>query len=267
MMKLSKNATSIYIVTIVLDWTITQVQIGTTVWRKLKRNDGGRWMYAESGLIVARIVMNEFYNLICIMNIYLDIETVANLTALSEDNHILRDKYLKKMEKNPDWWAALWPEFGKIVCISVSTDSDLFPGDTWVGDDEGLILHKFAEYVKQFKDVVRVWHNIKKFDIPYLTRRMIVNWLQLPPALKMRWKKPREMNVEDTMEMWACNTMDKVSLETICLLLKVPNPKENTDGSSVENLYALWKLDAIATYCAGDVKATKQVYKVMKFIL
>ena len=36
------------------------------------------------------------------MNIYLDIETVANFAALSEDNHILRDKYLKKMEKNPD---------------------------------------------------------------------------------------------------------------------------------------------------------------------
>ena len=201
------------------------------------------------------------------MNIYLDIETVRNQEIISEEDHPLRSKYMQKMEKNPDWDGALWPEFGKIVCISVSTDSDLFPEETRVGYDEGMVLHKFAEYVKQFKDVVRVWHNIKKFDIPYLTRRMIVNWLQLPPALKMRWKKPREMNVEDTMEMWACNTMDKVSLETICLLLKVPNPKENTDGSSVENLYALWKLDAIATYCAGDVKATKQVYKVMKFIL
>lgn len=69
------------------------------------------------------------------------------------------------------------------------------------------------------------------------------------------------------MEMRACNTIDKVSLETICLLLNVPNPKENTDGSSVDEMYTLGKREEIGNYCAGDVQATKQIYKVMKFIL
>lgn len=169
--------------------------------------------------------------------------------------------------------AAIYAEFGKIVCISVGAvyrDKDKrlkIRLKSFANRDEKILLQDFNAMLDQYYgDVKRQFicgHNIKEFDVPYMCRRIVVNQLPLPRMLQITGKKPWELDhLLDTMTLWKFGDYKSyTSLKLLAGVLGFPTPKDDIDGSQVGRVF--WEdddLERIATYCEKDVLATAQLF-------
>lgn len=221
--------------------------------------------------------------------LFLDIETVsgqAKLPELGEDMQALwahkakgfnraateplTDEELAETYRDK---AAIYAEFGKIICISVGAlyrDKDRrlrVRLKSFASADEAEVLRGFAELLRQYYDNPMKYflcgHNIKEFDIPYICRRMIVNALPFPKMLDISGKKPWETkHLLDTMELWSFGDRKAfTSLKLLAATLGFPSPKDDIDGSMVGRVF--WEesdVPRIAHYCEKDVLATVQLF-------
>jgi uncharacterized protein YprB with RNaseH-like and TPR domain len=165
--------------------------------------------------------------------------------------------------------AGIYAEFGKIVCISCgclqgAKEDRKLVIKSFGGDDEKTLLREFADMLQKWSgdaDKFLCAHNGKEFDYPYLCRRMVINGVTIPEALKISGKKPWDIRHLDTMEMWKFG--DYKSYTTLKLLAKVfgvPSPKDDIDGSMVNDVYWIEKdIDRIVHYCQKDVVTLTQI--------
>jgi 3'-5' exonuclease len=208
---------------------------------------------------------------------FLDIETVpvtASFEGLDPAKQALWDKKslnFRKDDQSPaDIYqrAGIYAEFGKIICISVGLLKDKNPYGfrlkSFYGEDEKNILTEFSEMISRFsknREALLCAHNGKEFDYPYIARRMIINGLIIPEVLNNAGKKPWEIKLLDTMELWKFGDYKSyTSLDLLCSILGFPSPKDDIDGSMVADIY--WNehdLKRIVTYCEKDVLAVARI--------
>ncbi len=213
---------------------------------------------------------------------FLDIETVPlspEYDNLSPSFQNLWNKkslnFLKDDQTAMDVYqrAGIYAEFGKIICISVGMVKEKNPYGfrlkSFYGDDEKIILAEFSEMLNRqarSREILLCAHNGKEFDYPYIARRMIINGLQIPQILDNAGKKPWEVKLLDTMELWKFGDFKNyTSLDLLTSVLAIPSPKDDIDGSMVADTY--WKehdLNRIVTYCEKDVLAVAQI--IMRFM-
>jgi 3'-5' exonuclease len=213
--------------------------------------------------------------------LFLDIETVsqqASYDTLPEEWKLLWNKKSEALLRNKEDEtatsiynrAAIYAEFGKVICIScgvlqgVGADKKIFM-KSFYGDDEKTLLLAFADMINKWNPGPAKYlcaHNGKEFDFPYLSRRMIVNNVAIPPLLQLAGKKPWEVNHLDTMELWKFGDFKNyTSLNLLAHTLGIATPKDDIDGSMVGDTY--WKendLARIVTYCQKDVVTVAQVF-------
>ncbi|MBN2214738.1 MAG: 3'-5' exonuclease [Bacteroidales bacterium] len=210
--------------------------------------------------------------------LFLDIETVPQYTSyheMPENLQHLWDKkasYIRKEDQTPEELyprAAIYAEFGRIVCISMGVfdlkgEIRTLRIKSFFGDDEYQILFEFGHLLDGLsnkKMMMLCAHNGKEFDFPYIARRMLVNKIPLPYFLDISGKKPWETNFIDTMELWKFGDHKHyISLELLTTILNIPNPKDEIDGSMIADLY--WKknaIESIVKYCEKDVIAIAQL--------
>jgi len=214
--------------------------------------------------------------------IFIDIETVPAVASAGLLDVKMQDLWDKKSQhfrsesQTPgDVYqrAGIYAEFGKIICISVGFVTDTAPAGfrikSFFGDDEKKILTEFSGVLTKFtrnRDALLCAHNGKEFDYPYIARRMIINSLKIPEALDNAGKKPWEVKLLDTMELWKFGDYKSyTSLDLLTSVLGIPTPKDDIDGSMVASVY--WNdhdLKRIVYYCEKDVLATAQV--LMRFL-
>lgn len=212
----------------------------------------------------------------------IDIETVPQFASFEELPELWKvlwaDKISKTMPENfsaaemYEQRAGIQAEFGKIICISTGyfyTDKGgrlCFRLKSYAGHDEKQLLVEFTESVNKFYKNLPAMHfaghNIKEFDIPYISRRLLINGLTLPSYLQLLGKKPWETNLVDTMQLWKFGDYKNyTSLNLLASCLGIPTPKEGIDGSQVKEIYYIQKdLPRIVAYCQKDVIATAQVF-------
>ncbi len=169
--------------------------------------------------------------------------------------------------------AAIYAEFGKIICISVGfvvKDAEGKLGvrlKSFSHQDEKVLLTDFCKmlsgYYNNPNEHYLCGHNIKEFDIPYICRRLVVHQLDFPALLQLHGKKPWETKyLLDTLELWKFGDVKNfTSLKLLAALLGFPSPKDDIDGSDVGRVY--WEeqdIDRIAFYCEKDVLATVQLF-------
>ncbi|MBK7410876.1 MAG: ribonuclease H-like domain-containing protein [Saprospirales bacterium] len=170
--------------------------------------------------------------------------------------------------------AAIYAEFGKIICISVGfvtrdkEDQRLrLRLKSFESENEREVLEGFSQLLNQFFNNpdrhFLCGHNIKEFDIPYICRRMVINQLPFPAMMDITGKKPWETkHLLDTMELWKFGDRKSfTSLKLLAAVLDFPSPKEDIDGSQVGRVF--WEendLERIALYCEKDVLATVQLF-------
>lgn len=209
--------------------------------------------------------------------LFLDIETVPQheyFDEMDETSKLLWDlksKYQRKEDFTPEEYydrAGIWAEFGKIVCISVGYFSlkegaRSFRVTSFHGEEVKLL--------KDFKSLLDTHfnkphhllcaHNGKEFDFPYIARRMIINGIDIPFKLDLFGKKPWEVPHLDTLELWKFGDYKTyTSLKLLAHILEIPSPKDDIDGSQVQQVYYKEKdIERIAIYCEKDTITVAQI--------
>ena len=215
--------------------------------------------------------------------LFLDIETVSQYPVFGDVPESWQDLWRHKADTlirdktsvtpTPEELygrAAIYAEFGKIICISCGILSGP-PAErklllkSFYGDDEKDLLMRFYDLLHKWGSEGQKFlcaHNGKDFDFPYLCRRMIIHGMSLPSVLNLAGKKPWEIPHLDTMELWKFGEYKSyVSLNLLAHTLGIPTPKDDIDGSQVGEVYWVQKdLKRIVEYCQKDVLTVAQVY-------
>jgi len=213
--------------------------------------------------------------------LFLDIETVPevykfdNLDDTTADLYLKKNKYLQERDNlsNDEVYerAGVFAEFGKIVCISVGVVRTNALGEntmnmkSFFGHDEAKLLQEFADMLKASYNTPKhsmCGHNAKEFDFPFLARRMLLNGINIPNILDIAGKKPWEVNLLDTMELWKFGDYKHyTSIALLCHIFKVPTPKDDISGADVARVYYEDDdIERIAIYCEKDVIALIQLF-------
>lgn len=215
--------------------------------------------------------------------VFFDMETVSGFKSqneLKEKNErlhslwekrliYLKERYTDSMLASDDEIyysrAPLHSEFNKIICISfamVLSENQLSVKSIY-GHDEKEVLIKALDllekiYHKLGQGMKLAGHNIKRFDVPVLCKRSLINGLELPEFLQLHNLKPWEFPLVDTAEIWAHGAWQEgfTSLELLCTVLGVPSPKDDLHGDQVQDTYYVGKdLPRIVKYCEHDAVA------------
>ena len=218
--------------------------------------------------------------------LFIDIETVANEHNYNNLDNRLKDLWTKKVQykiekenKTAEQLydsAGIWAEFGKIVCISVGYIKNINKKQklrlkSFYSHNEKKLLNDFTDLLnKHFnkKKYLLCAHNGKEFDFPYIARRMLINNIKIPNILNISGKKPWEIKHIDTLDMWKFGDFKHyTSLDLLAALFNIPSPKNQIDGSMVNDIY--WKendLNRIVEYCQKDVITVCNVFLKLKNI-
>jgi predicted PolB exonuclease-like 3'-5' exonuclease len=211
--------------------------------------------------------------------LFLDLETVSQHSDFKQLDERFKSLWEKKSsvlkrDGDPESMyqerAAIYAEFGKIVCIGTGYFTEeagelVFRTRAIAGSDEKEILEEFSAMLRKLK--AGKWklcaHNGKEFDFPYLCRRLLVNGLPLPESLRIMGKKPWEtQHLIDTMEMWKFGDIKAyTSLDLMAACLDVPGSKDDINGAQVGRVFhESGDLERIARYCRKDVATMALVY-------
>jgi DNA polymerase elongation subunit (family B) len=144
-------------------------------------------------------------------------------------------------------------------------DPFIFRLKSFYGDDEKKLLSDFSavltKFTKSCKEALLCAHNGKEFDYPYIARRMIINGIIIPEILDNAGKKPWEIKLLDTMDLWKFGDYKNyTSLDLLTSILSIPTPKDDIDGSMVCGIYyGENDIERIVRYCEKDVLAVARV--------
>jgi hypothetical protein len=209
---------------------------------------------------------------------FLDIETVPESYSFGILDPVMQNLWEKKSRqfRTPEQTAeevyeraGIYSEFGRIICISVGLIREKNPYHfrlkSFFGKDEKVLLTEFAAMLTKFskgkKDALLCAHNGKEFDFPYIARRMIINRIPIPDLLNNAGKKPWEVRLLDTMDLWKFGDYKNyTSLDLLTSVLGIPTPKDDIDGSQVAGIYYTeGDIERIVRYCEKDVLAIARV--------
>jgi 3'-5' exonuclease len=218
---------------------------------------------------------------IAIENLFLlDIETVSGAQHFNLLDDAWKELWTEKILKNlpPDITAeeyypkraAILAEFAKVVCISTGyfkkeNNEWQLRIKSFYAENEKEVLESFIKMLHQLHSKNARWiftgHNIKEFDIPFLSRRMLVNNVTIPPFIDFQNMKPWDTPVLDTLHLWRFGDYKHyTSLKLLAATLGIPSPKDDIDGSKVGEVFWNEKdLKRIAIYCQKDVATVANV--------
>ncbi|MCS6990321.1 MAG: ribonuclease H-like domain-containing protein [Chitinophagales bacterium] len=210
--------------------------------------------------------------------LFLDIETVPEHPTFQNLPAELQPLFLKKTERlrnnnesdDEHYFnhAGIYAEFGKVVCISMAylkknNDTYQLLLKSLAADDERVVLENFLHIITQekFSKMKFCGHNIREFDIPFLCRRLLIQNMSVPENLDFSGKKPWEVPLIDTLQLWSFGDKKHyTSLKLLALLLGIDSPKEEMDGKDVGRVYWIEKnLPRIVEYCEKDVITVAQL--------
>lgn len=216
--------------------------------------------------------------------LFIDIETVSayeNLHELSPKMQELWETKATRFNKDSEKTTAqlyqekanLYAEFGRIVSIGISAffweeeNQRLCLKSTVLQEEtnEGTLLEQFIQILQRHKagnQLLLCAHNGKEFDYPYLCRRMLLLGLAIPPILRIHGKKPWEISLLDTMDLWKFGDYRYyTSLELLMTIFGIQSSKEEIAGKDIGRVYYQEKdTQKIARYCEKDAIALAQLY-------
>ena len=216
--------------------------------------------------------------------VFFDLETASEYSSL-DDLAIANPKlaelwskrcdYLRsRFEENRDMTdeelylakAGLTPEFSRIVCATFGrlSYSDGEPNaiiKSYCSTDEKEVLEGIVKVFDKFSTLKFCGHNIKRFDIPMMCKRLLINGFPLPKGLQIQNLKPWEMPFIDTSEVWSFGAWQEgfVSLDLLTTAIGIESPKSDIKGDEVTKVF--WEdgdTSRISEYCQRDVFAGMQ---------
>jgi len=216
--------------------------------------------------------------------VYFDLETAAEFRSLDElaianpkkaELWTKRCEYLRaRFEENKDLSdeqiylekAALAPEFSRVICatfarLSWKETSPSLVVKSYASESEKEVLDGIHKVFEKFFNLKFVGHNIKRFDVPVMCKRLLINEFSLPKGLLIHNLKPWEMPFIDTSEVWSFGAWQEsfVSLDLLATSIGLDSPKEELQGSEVNSYFWSGRLAEITKYCERDVLTTTNI--------
>lgn len=213
--------------------------------------------------------------------LFIDIETVAGCNNFDENHPQYstwewkqRNKETNEVltaEENIKLYntkAALFAEWGKIVCISAGF---IHNGElhikSFIGEEKEILVN-FINLVKSTGRML-AGHNVISFDIPYIRKRFFINGLSDYLSDKQGcdvYMKPWLLDdaIFDTMVAWKGSAFVNTSLEELAMVFNIPTSKDNCHGNEVTEFYYSGRIAEIKTYCEKDVAVVANVLRVWK---
>lgn len=207
-----------------------------------------------------------------------DLETIPK--SLDEMTPTQLKRYEKNLERflvqNPlvaetkasEAVRALHPFLGEIVCIAATRfdGKSISKSASWGyhnAKSEKELLSNFWKRIAEFKQVLWVSFNGKRFDRDFLIARTLHHKIQ-PTRTDILHENPyRHTPHIDLMNIFKTAH----SLDDLCDITGVPSPKVHADGGQVYQLFSNNEVDKIAQYNEADTLATLQCYlKLKQFI-
>ena len=216
-------------------------------------------------------------------HLFIDVQTVAatpDYDSLTAGMRVLWDQKASAQSNSkqlsvPDLYrdrAALYAEFGKVISIGLGyftvLEQETELRITSVsGGTEAEILTRFSGMLQQgrfsgrgSRQTLLCAHNGREFDFPYLCRRFLLNALPLPELLNPSGRKPWELPITDTMELWRFGEKRSfISLAGLALLFGVPGAEADLEKLNVTDAYYNNEHGKIRSHCLRQVSLTAQV--------
>lgn len=217
--------------------------------------------------------------------VFFDLETASNYSSLSELRladptmaklwekrcEYLRSRFEENKELSDDELylekAALSPEFNRLVCASFGRltineiESNLII-KSYASKNESDILDGIHKVFTNFASQKFCGHNIKRFDVPVMCKRLLISGRTLPKGLLIHNLKPWEMPFVDSSELWSFGAWQEgfSSLELLSTVLGFDSSKDDIRGDEVTKVF--WQdndLSRITKYCEKDVLSVTQI--------
>jgi 3'-5' exonuclease len=196
----------------------------------------------------------------------------------TEDERALRRQELTRQ-------MSLWPLTARVVCVAMlNLDSQrgqvlyqIGPGETEAAGgepvryvpcaDEAAILTAFWRAALRFDRVVTF--NGRGFDVPFLYLRSAL--LDLPISRKdwlgYRFQSEPHCDLAEQLTFYGVSGREgaarRFNLDFYCRAFGIESPKrQGVTGMDVDRLMSEGRYRDIAEYCARDVEATAQLYRV-----
>lgn len=212
-----------------------------------------------------------------------DIETVRivnNFEDLDEEWQLAwehknkKDGQILDNVELADLWtrtASLYGEFSKVCAVSLAylDGQGQLVCKEFFGENEKALLESVAITLNNMKTKDALYrlvgHASKFFDYPFLSKRYVINELDIPLTLDSTNLKPWEGYNLCTNDIWKCGgTGSGSSLLALCKALKVPISKLDLVGDEVGRAYYSQELERIGRYCSYDTVATFNVIRKFK---
>ncbi|MCU7525759.1 MAG: 3'-5' exonuclease [Ignavibacteria bacterium] len=130
----------------------------------------------------------------------------------------------------------------------------------YIGRSECEMLRLFWKIMAQTELVITF--NGRTFDIPFLMMRSAM--LKVKPVkniIKNRFDKSHHVDLLDQLSFYGA--VRKFNLDFYCHAFGIKSPKsKELNGREVKNYYLSGRIKEIASYCAGDVHAAYELYKI-----
>lgn len=173
-----------------------------------------------------------------------------------------------------DLWqrtASLHGEFSKVCAVSLAylDGQGQLVCKEFFGEDEKAILEAVAITLNNMKakdaSYRLVGHASKFFDYPFLSKRYVINELDIPLTLDSTNLKPWEGSNLCTNDIWKCGgTGSGSSLLALCKALNIPISKLDLVGDEVGKSYYIGEFERIGRYCSYDTVATFNIIRKFK---
>ena len=207
--------------------------------------------------------------------LFLDIETIpTDLDWVIDDlrANIKPPAQYKKPDSIAEWMEAnaeqaladaihstgLDGSYGRITCIGYAFDDEpVQTVGTHLQMTEHTILADFAADINSRKITKIVGHNIIDFDMEFLKKRAIIHGVKIElPFLASKY----DSVFFDTMTKWSAQK--RIKMDKLARVLGIKG-KSDVDGSMVWDMHQRGEHQAIADYCADDVRMVREIYKRM----
>lgn len=167
--------------------------------------------------------------------------------------------------------AGLYPEYGRIACISLGYETlnkeceSEFRQTTICDNSEIDLLIRLRTVLDKFEECMftLAGHNVINFDIPYLIKRYIINNLKIPPLLLQLGKKPWELGILDTATTYRFNGMGSTDLMLIAGSLDI---EIDTELLSADFHKMEWNDETLDTMCEYSEMQNNASYQIAKRI-
>lgn len=165
---------------------------------------------------------------------------------------------------------------GQIVVASYAIDDNdpvVIYSSEWKNGESFILNTLYSDLRKAYdpssqQRPVFVGHNIVNFDLRFILHRSIILGIKPPMIIPFK-AKPWDDSVFDTMIAWA-GVGNRISMSKLCDVFGIDAKGSEVDGeidgSKVWDYVKSGRIDAVATYCAGDVARTREIYKRINFL-